>query len=304
MTDIAGIGTAAGDPDLRTRLGRVSDDFAARMPGRWQFAAAVVGAIVFMTIFYFRTQSGWDVGSDLRMIYDRAGDALREGGVVYWRDPRWNNYYYAPPLAVLFATLSWLPLPILYGMIVAADLGSARIITGAWWSAFALGAWPIVALEVGGGNINLMIGAAIVLAVRNGPAWPLAIATFAKLTPVMALHPRDWRQFALGVGVLVAITLPWAGLWVEWIRLLIEAYGRDIGPMLPVPFPVRLVVAAGLLLLRRPWSRAAAAIVAIPAFYWGSLIYAPIPFIVWWRGRSAARIASPARPETTETGSI
>jgi len=72
------------------------------MPGRWQFAAAVVGAILFATIFYFRTLSGWDVGSDLRMIYDRAGDALREGGQVYWRDPVWNNYYYAPPPTVIY----------------------------------------------------------------------------------------------------------------------------------------------------------------------------------------------------------
>jgi hypothetical protein len=59
--------------------------------------------------------------------------------------------------------------------------------------------------------------------------------------------------------------------------------------MVPVAFPVRAAIAVALLALWRPWSRAAAAIIAIPAFYWGTLIYAPIPFIVWWRGRSRAQ---------------
>jgi hypothetical protein len=300
MTNMSAVHrTAPGQPG--GRLATVAGAIEARMPGRWQFAAALVGAILFATIFYFRTLSGWDVGSDLRMIYDRAGDALREGGQVYWRDPVWNNYYYAPPLAVLFATVSWLPLPVLHALIVVADLVCARIITGAWWSAFALGAWPIVPLEVGGGNINLMIGAAIVLSVRGGPVWPLALGSFAKLAPVLALHPRDWRRFAVAVVVLLATTLPWAGLWIEWVRLLVDAYGREIGPMFPIPFPVRLVVALGLLALWRPWSRAAAAIIAIPAFYWGTMVYAPIPFIVWWRGRRSAQ-ASTARdvPRTVE----
>jgi hypothetical protein len=274
---------------LWRRLATLDELVAARMPGRWRFAAAVIGAILFLTIFYFRTLSGWDVGSDLRMIYDRAGDALREGGEVYWRDPRWNNYYYAPPLAVLFGAVSWLPLPVLHGIIVIADIACARIITGAWWSAFALGAWPIVPLEVGGGNINLMIGAAIVLAVRGGPVWPLALGSLAKLSPGMAAHPRDWRRFGLASLLLLAITIPWAGLWLDWVRLLIDAYGREIGPMFPVPFPIRALLALGLLAMWRPWSRAAAAIVAIPAFYWGTLIYAPIPLIVWWQDRRATR---------------
>jgi hypothetical protein len=128
---------------LRPPLARLDAAAKVRMPGRWRFAAAVIGAILFCAIFYYRMQSGWDVGSDLRMIYDRAGDALRDGGQVYWRDPIWNNYYYAPPLAILFGLVSWLPLPVLHLAIVVADLVSARIITGAWWSAFALGAFPM-----------------------------------------------------------------------------------------------------------------------------------------------------------------
>jgi hypothetical protein len=293
MLDVSALHPTAQPPVL-AKAHQLAAVAAARMPGRWQFAAAVTGAILFAIVFHYRSLSGWDVGSDLRMIYDRAGDALREGGEVYWRDARWNNYYYAPPLAVLFGAVSWLPLPVLHGLIVAADLACARIITGAWWSAFALGAFPIVPLEVGGGNINLMIGAAIVLAVRGGPAWPLALGSFAKLSPALALHPRALRGFVLTVAALAAITLPWAGLWIDWVRLLIDAYGRDIGPMFPVPFPLRVLVAVGLLALWRPWSRAAAAIVAIPAFYWGTMIYAPIPLIVWWRDRNRRPAPTPA----------
>jgi hypothetical protein len=68
--------------------------------------------------------------------------------------------------------------------------------------------------------------------------------------------------------------------------------------MFPVPFPIRALVALGLLALWRPWSRAAAAIVAIPAFYWGTMIYAPIPFIVWWRDRKRAAAMAAIVPAT------
>ncbi len=84
------------------------------------------------------------------------------------------------------------------------------------------------------------------------------------------------------------ITLPWLALWPAWLSILVEAYGKvGIGPQIPVPYLVRAAIALALLALWRPWSRAAAAVVAIPAFYWASFVLFIAPTAVILRRLSA-----------------
>jgi hypothetical protein len=74
--------------------------------------------------------------------------------------------------------------------------------------------------------------------------------------------------------VLFAITVPWLGLWIDWIAQLTRNTSSTIaGAQMPIPLAPRLIVATGLLIvIRRPWARGLAAIVAIPAPYWVSSI--------------------------------
>lgn len=46
---------------------------------------------------------------------------------------------------------------------------------------------------------------------------------------------------------------------------------------------IRAIIALGLLAMRRPWSRALAAVVATPAFYVASLVLLIAPICVWLR---------------------
>ena len=62
--------------------------------------------------------------------------------------------------------------------------------------------------------------------------------------------------------------------------------GSDVGPQVPVPFVVRLAVALPLLVARRPWAVALAATLALPAFYWESLVVLVAPLCLFLRSRA------------------
>ena len=142
-----------------------------------------------------------------------------------------------------------------------------------------------------------MIAAGIVAAIHRRPELAV-IGAFAKLAPGLALDPRDWRRVLVTGALAVAITLPWLHLWPEWIAQLLLFAGLPLGPQVPIPFPVRLVAALAILLaFRTPWARALAATIAIPAFYWGSLVVLIAPVAILIREARLRRprlIAEPA----------
>jgi len=226
------------------------------------------------------------------LIWDRVGDALRAGDDIYYSaQPLTDSFWYAPPWAVAFAAVSWMPVWTLHLILVVAKIAALRIIAGSWLGA-GIAAWfPLVAFDIASGSFNLVMAAAIVAAVRGQPQLAV-IAALAKFGPILAIHPRQWR-IAVGVGLVsVLITLPWLELWPAWISHLAANVSSPLGPQIPVPLPVRWIVAIGLLALRRPWSRALAAVLAIPAFYWGSLVILIAPVAVALRGWPRLRRAT------------
>jgi hypothetical protein len=217
-------------------------------------------------------------------IWDRVGDQLRDGITPYgFRANPSDSFIYAPPWAVAFAATSWLPVSVQAAILVVAKIASLRIIGGSWTGA-AIACWfPLVAFDLVGGNFNLLVAAAIVAAVRGRPE--LAVATaLAKLSPILAIHPSDWRRAAMTLAVAVIVTIPWLGLWIDWGAHLLEATGVSLGVQIPVPLWMRAALAVLLLIGRRPWMRALAAAIALPAFYWGSLVVLLAPLAVFIRG--------------------
>jgi hypothetical protein len=69
-------------------------------------------------------------------------------------------------------------------------------------------------------------------------------------------------------------------LWVEWVNRLLWATGRDLGPLVPIPFLLRLPVGLALVAYGRPWSRALGAVVATPGLYWSALVLLIAPLAV------------------------
>jgi hypothetical protein len=255
--------------------------------------AASVGGVSFVLLqLLIGTQQGFfPIPARDELIWDRVGDAIWTGAPIYYNAPRLtDSFVYAPPLAVVFGLVSWLPIELQHASFFVLKAGCLRIIAGSWMGA-GLACWfPLIAYDLDGGNFNLFIAAAIVAAVLGRPR--LAIwGALAKFAPMLAIDPREWRLAATTLLVAVAVTLPWLHLWPEWLGLLRDDAGRldELGVQIQVAWPVRLVGAAALLVLvRTRWARALAATLAIPAFYWATTVVLIAPVAVYVRDRQTS----------------
>ena len=194
-------------------------------------------------------------------IWDRVGDQVRAGlspyGLQY--DPN-RVFLYSPPWALIFAATSWLPFEVQVGGLFVLEVLAWRVAVGSWQRVGYWGLFPIFGFELAVGQINLLIAAAVALALRGDGRWAV-LAAFAKVSPALAI--RDWRRPLVVAVICLAATIPVLSLWAEWINQLVAASAADIAPPL-VPYWFRLAVAAALLLTRRTWARGLAVLVAIP----------------------------------------
>jgi len=255
-------------------LGRLHLKVQSDRPRRTQWAIAIGGfAFTAAVMVSFVAIGGWSFPGGDAFVWDRAGDQVRAGISPYLGPPASGSFFYAPPWAIAFALVSWLPVPVVGVAILAAELLALRFVAGSWIRAGYIAWIPLVPLELIGSNWNLVMAAAIAAAMRGDPRAAVVMAA-AKLSPILAVDPRTWRLALPIVAILVAITLPWAGLWIDWGHRMVDSYGMNIAPgaQLLVPFAPRLAVALALLAVRRPWARGLAAIVAVPTIYWVSFL--------------------------------
>jgi hypothetical protein len=239
----------------------------------WRTAVSCAGFAIFAVIAAWGIAGGkfvTPIGGDIPTIFQPAGDALRAGQPVYvWKD---LPFFYAPPMVVLLAAISWMPTAMLFTAVVAMDVASLRYIGGSWLRVGYLLWFVVVPFEFAGGQLNILMAAVIVAAIRRGWTGLPALLSFAKISPVLAVDPRKWRRFAVWGILLIAITLPWWWLWPEWIAQLGRGWQTPVGPQIPIPFLLRLPVGLALVATRTRLGRAAGAVIATPAFYWGSLV--------------------------------
>lgn len=259
--------------------------FALGMGG-WAFAAL---------IWVVGFQAGRFVlpGGEVRVFYEFAGEAFRSGADPYAINADGTVFFYAPPWAAAFAMLSWAGPGAIHVAIAVADLIALRYMARGWVRAGVLCWFLLVPWEMAAGQINLIVAASIVAAIR-GTAWPAAVTALAKVSPVLAVARRDWRSFVIAVAVCALLTLPRMDLWPLWIERLVWGLSHPLGPLIPVPFLFRLPVAIGLVAWGRPWSRALGAVLATPGFYWASLVLLVAPAIVWAESRSRPSRLAPA----------
>jgi hypothetical protein len=226
-------------------------------------------------------------------LWDRVGDQIRSGagGEIYAvMANRDATFWYAPPWAVIWAATSWVPIEGLYGLLFVAKVLALRIIGGSWIGAGIACWFPLVAFDLASGNLNLVIAASIVAAVRGRPGLGVLMA-FAKLSPALAIDPHQWRTVGLVGLAALALTIPWLALWPAWLNHLAEGYGQPFGPQVSIPFLVRFPIALILVATQRPWARALAAFIAIPALYYASLVVAIAPAAVFARELATRRVA-------------
>jgi hypothetical protein len=226
---------------------------------------------------------GWQIGkfhlsTDITDIFLPAGRAFWSGANPYADGvaPAGLPFLYAPPWAALFGLIAPLGPGLIYALLIVLELLSLRYIAGSWVRAGAFCWFLLVPWEILSGQLNLLAAAAITAAALGRPG-PAAIMAFAKVSPVLAVSPRDWRPFLIAVVVFSALSLPDPMAWVWWIQRLVTTLAAPVGPLVPVPFLLRLPVGLAFVAWGRPWSRALGAAIATPGLYWGALVVLVAP---------------------------
>lgn len=192
----------------------------------------------------------------------------------------WTNpvaYVYSPAFLQLLAPLAALPWQAFVAAWTVIMLVGVRFLTGPRW--FAVGV-AFALMELGGGNISILLAVAMVVGFRWPAAWAFVLLT--KVTPGVGLLwfavRREWNELAVVVvttGMVVAgsaLLLP--GAWSDWITVLSGLAGRDgTWAALPIPFLARFPVAVALVVwgarTDRRWTVPVAGMIALPALWYG-----------------------------------
>ena len=202
--------------------------------------------------------------------YWLAGRHVLEGAPVY-SGGTFLAFLYGPPWAIIWAPISLLPVDLATTGLLVLQVLALRYVVGSWL-AVGLVAWiPFVPRELATGNVDFLMAAAILAGIR-GAGWPISLFAFAKFSPALVLlgaGRRQWRAAVVAGLVLVAITLPWSHLWIDWVAMLLA---NPEGGDSVVPLVVRLPIVVALVAIRRPWALAAGAALLTPAFHFHSFV--------------------------------
>ena len=187
---------------------------------------------------------------------------------------------YAPPFVLALLPLHALPWPVFVTGWSLVCLAALIYLSGRW--ALALAALYPVAMELSAGNVNLLIGAAVVAGFRWPAAWSFVLLT--KVTPGVGLVwfavRREWRSLGIALGATAAIAaVSWIiapALWDQWIATMRSMVGLEPeGLHLPIPLPVRLVAALALVAwgarTDRRWTVLVGATLAMPSIWLATL---------------------------------
>lgn len=232
-----------------------------------------VGYTVFSIILVTATLSGLTatgpfaglVGYDASAYY--AADPTHPYIAQEYGEP--GGFYYAPAFAHAIAPLTELPWPVFLSALTAANLAALWYLLGSW-AILAL-VWPLVWAEFLGGNIDLLIAAAMAAGFRYPAAW--AFVALTKVTPAIGilwfLVRREWRDLATVVAATLAVVavsyLLAPSAWWDWVGLLTGNAGSG-DAFLPRLLAAGALVVGGALAGRR-WVIPIAAVLAMPVIW-------------------------------------
>jgi Glycosyltransferase family 87 len=195
-----------------------------------------------------------------------------------WTSP--VAYVYSPAFLQVLAPLKALPWPAFLAAWTTILLLAVRWLVGPRL-------WPLAILvaapELAGGNIHLLLAVAIVAGFRWPAAWAFMLLT--KVTPGVGLIwfvvRGEWGRLGVALGATAAIVVGSFAIdpsaWARWIDVLVSSAGKTpgtwaaIGIPLVLRFPVAVALVAWGARTDRRWTVPAAAMVALPALWFGGL---------------------------------
>ena len=288
------------------RVGRALSHPAV-MPG-----IAVAGIVFVGAMTWYAMRGDPTIGYDAHAYYQAAAldDPYRatiNGG--FDATGGLYEYKYPPPLAQVLAPLRFIgiPWPAFFGAWTVLLLVSLAWMGRRWTLLLLL--FPPVLGELWLGNLNLLLGLAVVVGMRRPAAWAFILLT--KITPGVGLLwfvvRREWRNLAIalgataliaGVSVVLAPDL-WAG-FIEASRTQLSATVDVPRQAVPISLPFRIALAAVLVVwgarTDRAWVLPIAVSLSVPFLWWNVLavMVAAVPLASWRPGDATSSISTPA----------
>jgi hypothetical protein len=255
----------------------------------WVGIAVAVIAWALIVVFSDPWGRLWGTGQDARCYWQATlADPYLHSD---WNDP--IAYVYSPAFLQLVSPLTALPWQAFMAAWTAILVLAVRFLTGPRLLAAGL-IFPFAAMEVAGGNVSLLLAAAIVIGFRWPAAWSLVLLT--KITPGIGLLwfavRGEWRSLGIALGATAAIALVSFVLlpdqWRAWVDVVIQnaAAGKSgTWASAPIPLWIRLPFAIALVVwgarTDRRWTVPVGAMLALPALWYGglSMLLAVIPLL-------------------------
>ncbi len=235
--------------------------------------------------------------------------AIAVGIVVAFHDPASGPWptgreafcYWVPTLADPYALADWTsPVAYVYSPAFLQGMTPLRAVPwpaflAAWTTILLLAVrwlvgprlWPLAILvaapEIAGGNVHLLLAVAIVAGFRWPAAWAFVLLT--KVTPGVGLLwfavRGEWARLGVALGATAAVVVGSFAIdpsaWAGWMDVLVSSAGKTpgtwaaIGIPLVLRFPVAVALVTWGARTDRPWTVPAAAMVALPALWFGGL---------------------------------
>lgn len=254
---------------------RARSAYIRRVLGVWGVALAVLLVVLIGAMAEPFEPDSFGPGHDARAYWAAPLDDPYEPGSVGHE----SAYLYSPAFLVALSPLRALPWPVFLA------LWTAGLLAVLFWMARPLLFLPLMLLalpEIWGGNITILLAAAIVIGFGRSAAWALPLLT--KVTPGLGVLwfavRREWFKFAMAfaaTAAIIAVTaLAAPGLWAEWFALLTSSTGSTTVPgSVPIPLLFRLPIAAVVISYAawkgRRWLLPIGVLLAMPVIWWGSL---------------------------------
>jgi Glycosyltransferase family 87 len=214
---------------------------------------AAIGIVAFHALAF----GLWGPGSDARIYYAADLADLYPGSIFG------DTFVYSPAAAWWIQPLQELPFVAFRTLIVMLEVAGLVYMIGPIFAAVLLLAqFPPLWVELQQANINLALGAALVLGFRQ-PGW-YAASLLTKVTPGVGLVwfavRREWRALAIAAAVTLLIALPSLllhfGAWIDFVRSL--ALNAELDAQIGAPLILRLALATAVIawggLTNRPWT--------------------------------------------------
>ena len=243
--------------------------------GVWGVLAAIMLVVLMMAMADPFQPDSFGPGHDARAYWTAPLDDPYVPGSVGQE----SAYLYSPAFLVALSPLRALAWPLFLG------IWTAGLLAVLFWLARPLLFLPLLLVclpEIWGGNITILLAAAIVLGFSRPFSWAFPLLT--KLTPgvgmVWFMVRREWLNFGIAIAatlaVIAATSLLAPGLYADWFQLLLSSTGSStVDGAVPIPLLARLPLALTVIVIAarrdQPWLLPVGVLLAMPVVWWGSL---------------------------------